>query len=110
MEKYTPIEVGERIKKQRQLLGLSRESLAEKSAITPRYVYDIELGLKGGSIDTLCRIADALHLPIDYLLFGENEVSPEYIPIIALIKTCPVNALPHLEQIISHYIQAVTVE
>ena len=41
-----PVEMGGRIKKQRLLMGYSREKLAELVGITPRYCYDIELGLK----------------------------------------------------------------
>ena len=34
--------IGERIKKQRLLIGYSREKLAEMVDITPRFCYDLE--------------------------------------------------------------------
>lgn len=44
--------IGERIKKQRLLNGYSRETLAEMAGITPRFCYDLELGLKSMSLAT----------------------------------------------------------
>lgn len=107
MTSIDTVEMGERIKKQRLLNGYSREKLAELADITPRYCYDIELGLKNMSLNTLCKLSDSLHVSTDYILFGTTSETDELHPIISLIKTCPKNDLSHLEQIISHYIQAV---
>ena len=101
------IELGERIKKQRILLGYSREKLAEMSDITPRFCYDLKLGLKNMSVNTLLKISIALNVSVDYLLFGSTSDSDEYSSILYLIKTCPPSKLNHLEHIISHYIQAI---
>lgn len=101
------LEIGERIKKQRMLLGYSREKLAEMADITPRFCYDLELGLKKMSLNTLCRLSDSLHISTDYILFGESENLEHSVPMISLIEKCPPDKTGHLEQIISHYIQAV---
>lgn len=100
------LEIGERIKKQRLLLGYSRETLAEMVDITPRFCYDLELGLKKMSLKTLCRLSEALCLSTDYILFGDTK-EEGFASIISIIKTCPNDKRNHLEQIISHYIQAV---
>lgn len=102
-----PLEMGERIKKQRLLLGYSREKLAEMVGITPRYCYDLELGLKNMSTQILCKLSESLHVSTDYLLFGKCSASDESIPLIGLISVCPTDKLHHLEEIVSHYIQAV---
>lgn len=101
------IQIGERIKKQRLLNGYSREQLAELVEITPRFCYDLELGLKNMSVSTLCRLADALNVRADYLLFGPAPTTNDYDSLISLITTCPINKLNHLEQIVSHFLQAV---
>lgn len=101
------LEIGERIKKQRLLLGYSRETLAEMVDITPRFCYDLELGLKKMSLKTLCRLSCALSVPTDYILFGEKEDGEEFSSMISIIKKCPRDKLNHLEQIISHFTQAV---
>ena len=102
--------IGERIKKQRLLIGYSREKLAELVDITPRFCYDLELGNKNMSVNTLLKLSTALNVSIDYLLFGSSSQTDEYTAIDSLIRTCPVSQLNHLEQIISHFIQAVREE
>ena len=57
-------EIGSRIREQREYLGLSREAFAEKIGVTPKFCSDIELGLKGMSLPTLCKISKVLHLSI----------------------------------------------
>lgn len=102
-----PVLMGQRIKEQRKLKEYTREKLSEMADITPRFCYDLELGCKKMSLKTLCRIASALSVTTDYLIFGTRSEGDEYIPITALVQTCPPNELKHLEQIVSHYIQAV---
>lgn len=99
--------MGERIKKQRLLLGYSREKLAEMVDITPRFCYDIELGLKKISLNTLCRLSDSLQISTDYILFGAEQTNRNYESFLGLIEHCPPDKIDHLEEIISHYIQAV---
>ena len=56
MDSVNSVLIGERIKKQRQLNGYSREKLAELVDITPRFCYDLELGLKSMSVSTLYKL------------------------------------------------------
>lgn len=67
------VSIGGRIRKQREFFGLTREQFAAKLDITPKFCSDIELGIKGMSVPTLCRIADTLSLSTDYILFGKNS-------------------------------------
>ena len=99
--------IGARIKKQRILNGYSRESLAEIVGITPRICYDLELGLKNMSLHTLKELSIALNVSADYLLFGAKAETDAYYSCTQLLLTCPISKLSHLEQIISHYIQAL---
>ena len=66
------VAIGARIRKQRELLGITREKLAEKIDVTPKFCADIELGVKGISVPTLCKLSEALFLKTDYILFGQN--------------------------------------
>ncbi len=106
-ELINPVEMGVRIKKQRLLLGYSREKLAEMIGVTPRYCYDIELGLKNMSTQILYNLSLSLNVSTDYLLFGQQKNYDLYTPILSLIKACPQEQLGHLEAIISHYLQAL---
>ena len=49
--------IGKRIRQQREFMGLTREQFAEQIDVTPKFCSDIEAGVKGMSVPTLCRIA-----------------------------------------------------
>ena len=66
--------IGTRIRSQREYLGYTREQLAEYLSVTPKFCSDIELGAKGMSVPTLCKISKILRLKTDYILFGKREV------------------------------------
>ena len=97
--------VGKRIRKQRELLGYTREALAEKLDITPKFCSDIELGLKGVSVPTLCRISEVLCLSVDYILFGTPNGS-DAGAMIEMMKRCPESKKQYLENIIRTFIQS----
>lgn len=96
--------VGARIRKQRETLGYTREAFAEKLDVTPKFCSDIELGVKGMSVTTLCRIAAALSLSTDYILFGDT---PEVSPLEAMVSQCPADKAEQLQTIIHAYLNAV---
>lgn len=104
---YQSVEIGKRIKKQRELLGITREELSEKIGITPRFCYDLELGLKGMSVQTLYKLVQVLHVSADYLLFGEPEETQGIATGISLLEACPVDNRNYLNKIISIYLQAL---
>lgn len=87
--------------------GYSREKLAELVGITPKFCYDLELGLKNMSVNTLYKLSNALHVSVDYILKGTSESSGPYDSFIGIISLCPTDKLDHLEKIIVHYIQAI---
>jgi len=60
------------IKKYRLEKGLSVEKLAKLSGITPGEISLMERGLRMPRIDTVCKIRDAIGVPIDEL-FTEDE-------------------------------------
>lgn len=64
--------VGERIRELREVQNYTREAFAEKVDISVKFLYEIETGRKGFSAETLGRIAKALSISCDYLMFGEQ--------------------------------------
>lgn len=84
------MDIGKRIRAQREALGYSRELLAEIIEISSRFLADIELGTKGMSFQTLIRLSETLHVSTDYLLLGKEaagsaalfhliaEIEPDY--------------------------------
>ena len=81
------VSIGGRIRRQREFLGYTREHFAELLDVTPKFCSDIELGVKGMSVQTLCRISEVLRLSTDFILFGrENTESSS--PITQLLRSC----------------------
>lgn len=98
-------EIGLRIRKQRELLGYTREQLAEKLNVSQKFCSDIEIGAKGMSVDTLCKLSKELMLSADYILFG-NTSGDDNDEIMRLINFCSHENLPYLENIIRNFIKA----
>jgi len=61
-------EIGNRLAKQRNLLGVSQEELADKADLDRTYISGIERGKRNISVFTLKKISDALGIEIHTLL------------------------------------------
>ena len=81
--------MGERIRRQRELLGYTREQLAEKLEVSSKFCSDIELGVKGMSLSTLAGMSVILCMSVDYMLFGEQEEKSDLDTLTALFRHCP---------------------
>lgn len=99
-------EIGKRIRRQREFFGWTREDFAEIIDVTPKFCSDIELGVKGMSVQTLCKISKALSLSLDYIIFGDKEENSFSI-IADMIKNCPSDKYQFLEDIIKSFMLAV---
>ena len=103
------IGIGQRIRKQREFIGYTREQFAELLDVTPKFCSDIELGVKGMSLSTLCKISELLKLSTDYLLFGrENRLDAP--PIFHMLQTCPPEKQVYAETILKNFLVALDVE
>lgn len=95
--------IGSRIHTKRESMGYTREQLAELLDISPKFCSDIELGLRGMSLNTLVNISNTLYLSTDYILFG-TETAKDSSPFMFLVNQIPEkyydSAIPILEQII----------
>ena len=68
-------EAGERIRELRISQHMTREKLADKADISTQSLYNIETGRKGFSGDTLYRLADALSVDGNYILYGSTSMT-----------------------------------
>lgn len=68
-------EAGERILLTRVMRGYTRELLAEKASISPKFLYEIETGKKGFSAIVLYNLCNALKVDCDYILTGKEKSS-----------------------------------
>ena len=67
--------MGERIRHRREELNISREQLAELLDVSPKFIADIECGIRGVSLKRLVLLSTNLLISTDYILFGDSPSS-----------------------------------
>ena len=73
---------------ERERLGYSREQIAERAHISPRYLAAIELGEKIPKADVMVRIIRAMGASADAIFYGpQQEVENERMLIAAIVDT-----------------------
>lgn len=65
-------DIGFRIRSLREANNYTRDALAEKVDISAKFLYEIEMGKKGFTVEILYKISKVLSVSSDYLLTG-NE-------------------------------------
>ena len=65
-------QLGARVRKYRRELGLTQDELAEKADISVTHMSHIETGNTKLSLEVLVKLAGALSVPADRLIFGET--------------------------------------
>lgn len=80
MEKNIMLQIGKRLRRQREKMNMIREEFAENAGISPQFLAEIENGKKGMSVDTLYKICNSFNLSADYLLFGRLSTDSERLP------------------------------
>lgn len=98
--------IGKRIRQQREYMGFTREQFAERIDVTPKFCSDIETGIKGMSVPTLCRIAKTLRLSTDYILFGKTG-SEDPGAVMMLLENCSARERTYAEQLLKMFLTAV---
>ena len=105
-------EMGSRIRKLRELVGYTRVQIAEKLDVSTKFCSDIELGVKGVSIQTLAKLTELLYLSSDYILFGEctQGDSMELEMLSLLNQKCPEKHRNNLITIVNAFVHSVSEE
>ena len=98
--------IGDRIRKQREFLGYTREQLAEQISVSINFCRDIEIGAKGMSVQTLVKISNALKLSIDYIING-NKVGNNNEPLILMLSSCKPEKRKYAEDILKSFLLAI---
>ena len=71
------VDMGKRVHKQRQLIGLTQQELAERIGVSTSFVGHVERGTRKASLETLVALSNALGVGVDYLLAGSLQSSPD---------------------------------
>ncbi|MCL2766689.1 MAG: helix-turn-helix domain-containing protein [Peptococcaceae bacterium] len=104
MEKKQLAEIGNRLRQRRVEFKMTRAELAELADIGTGYYGQLEVGTSQMSIDTLIRVAHALHLPFEYILFGTGYEKGDPDPIIDMLNNCSENELKLAEKMLKLYL------
>lgn len=79
MDKLDYYEIGKKIKRFREELGISQEAAAERCGISPSFYSNIERGVKIMSLETFVSICKAFSISTDYLLSDDLPETDEIL-------------------------------
>jgi transcriptional regulator with XRE-family HTH domain len=100
------INMGTRIRSQRELLGMSKDDIACYLDVSIKFIYDIELGLRGMSLNTLAKLSQVLRISTDYILFGEKEKT-DISPLLECFSQYPPEKIEHAEELLKLFMKAI---
>lgn len=100
MTKEERAAAGARLRRQRNLLGLTREQFAELADIGTGYYGQIEVGTSQMSVDTLIKVSRTSRLSMEYILLGEEEGEGDSTPVQALLEHCTPRELRLAEKVL----------
>lgn len=85
-------QIGERLRSLRVSAGLTQERLAERADMHPTYIGQLERGEKNATIESFCKLANALNVPPAQLfahLPSQNSQPSPAEEIYQLVQECP---------------------
>lgn len=94
------IEMGERIRKIREDLKMTREQFSEMIDISDVFLGQIERGERSLSIKTLSKIVHYSGTSTDYILFGENKNNGTISKINRILSKCSDETLQYIYNLI----------
>ncbi|MCB2293835.1 helix-turn-helix domain-containing protein [Clostridium algoriphilum] len=92
--------IGNRIRIEREKFDMTRERFSELLNISPYFLGQIERGERKMSINTLINVSECLHISIDYLFFGQVNVSANTNVLHSLIDKCSEKEVKVIEGLI----------
>lgn len=104
MEKQQLIEIGQRLRQRRQELNLTREKMSELADIGTGYYGQLEVGTSQMSIDTLIKLSQSMHLPMEYILFGTGYEPGDPSAIMDLLSRCTPRELKLAEDVLKLFL------
>ena len=104
MTKQERVAMGQRLRQQRNRLGLTREQFAELADIGTGYYGQIEVGTSQMSIDTLMKVARTSRLSMEYILFGEEGGETDLGSLETLLRGCTPRELRPAEKVLQLFL------
>lgn len=94
---------GARVKKNRELIGITKERFAEMINRSENYIAELEKGNTSCSVHTLHQITKTLKVSSDVLLYGDVEMKKEYTNkeiLLEMIERCDEEELAVIKEVI----------
>lgn len=105
MKKELNIQIGERIRRRREFLKMTREELAELVGVSALFMSYIETGRKGMSLATLKKLCEVLCLSADEVLLGHQQELGEEL--MDLLEQLDPRFQPMAEEMIRALVKAI---
>ncbi|WP_180272731.1 helix-turn-helix domain-containing protein [Konateibacter massiliensis] len=83
------VEIGKRLKLQRNKFKFTQEQMAEKLNISVKHYSEVERGITGLSIENLVRACKILGLSLDYTVNGVSDEDNIPVELRELYAACP---------------------
>lgn len=99
--------IGRRVRDLREYNNFTRENLAEYADISVQFLADIEAGRKSMTTTVLCKMARALHVSTDYLIYG-NVSGDRTDSIQLMLNTLSSSEREMAERILQYYIRGLS--
>lgn len=80
MNKKDLKQIAQQIKEKRKSYGYTQEQMSEQLEMSYSYYTKIENGYQTPSLNTLIKIASALHISLDKLIYGKGPENPQFSP------------------------------
>lgn len=102
----TNSDIGGRLREIREIKGYTREQLAEYAEISANFLWEIESGRKSVKVQNLAKLALALNVSTDYLIFGSRQNKPSEI-VSEVLSALPDNLKGNFEKMVELFIDTV---
>ena len=101
--------IGKRIRRQREIMSLTRDQFAERIEISPQFLAEIENGKKGMSAETLYKICDFANTSADYILLGRTSHNNLKTPTSKALENIPAKYTEVLEDVLNALVKTIKI-
>lgn len=102
------LSVGRRVRQIREERGYTREQLAEYADVSSDFLWEIETGRKSMKVQSLGKIATALDVTTDYLVFGTTPYK-ENSKINSMLAALPDGIQKQVEKLITVFVDTLRI-
>ena len=99
-------QIGRRVRKQRESLGFTHEELAKWANLSIYFLVAVETGKKSMTTNTLYRVARALNISTDLLVFEQQDAA-EHPTISSMLAALNERDRANVEEVVTLFFEAI---